>query len=280
MKRIYIGYDDRESHFYELCKFSILLHASEDVEIIPLKHKTLRDKGLFTRGWSIHGQTGQMVDEVDGRPFSTQFSHSRFLVPALEKDNWKNPVDRYAMFVDCDFIFSDDPIKAFEEAENEGKPVAVVKHDFTPQGDKKMDNVEQSRYEKKLWTSLMFFDVNSPWVHELTADVVNTEDGRWLHQFKWLESDDQIGSISEKWNFIPDHSEPRVPMEEVGAIHYTEGGPVLEGYEDCKHSELYYWVEKHYVKEWYLATHAAEIEQMRQQLMSDAVEEQSQIIGA
>ena len=257
-RRIYIGFDDRESHFYELCKFSILEHASEPVEIIPMKHKDLRERGLFTRGFYTDGRTGQMIDEVDKRPFSTQFSHSRFLVPALEEHNWANKENRFVMFVDCDFIFTGDVIQAFKEAEANDKALSVVKHDFKPTSAKKMDNVEQHAYNKKLWSALMFFDVTHPRNHSLSKEDVNCTDGRLLHQFFWLAEDD-IGSISEGWNFIPDHSETRVDVADIGAVHYTEGGPCLAGYEDCTLSEAYYWTEKLYYAKKYFETNQEEI---------------------
>jgi len=265
-KRIYIGYDDRESHFYELCKHSILEHASEPVDIIPLKHKDLRNRGLFTRGWTINGQNGQMSCNVDNRTFSVQFSHTRFLVPELDKILYpKDHDNRHVLFVDCDFIFTGDVILAFKEAEKQGKPVSVVKHNFVPTNTVKMDNIEQTRYEKKLWTAFMFFDVDAE--TDLTVDYVNHEDGRNLHQFKWLvNGDDDIGSISEGWNFIPDHSEERVAPADIGAVHYTEGGPCLEGYEDCTLAFVYYQAEKKYFALKYLETHQEEFHAARAQL--------------
>jgi len=266
-KRIYIGYDDRESHFYELCKFSILEHASEPIDIIPLKHKDLRSRGLFYRDWLIDNVKGQMIDLVDDRTFSTQFSHSRFLVPILDKILYPDDKDnRNVLFVDCDFIFTGDVVVAFNEAEEQNKPVSVVKHDFTPTNKIKMDNIEQAVYEKKLWSAFMFFNVDAD--TDLTVGYVNKADGRDLHQFDWLTHDDEIGSISEGWNFIPDHSEERVQPVDIGAVHFTEGGPCLEGYEECTLSFVYYRTEKEYFALKYFETHQHEINDARVKLAS------------
>lgn len=239
---IFIGFDEREADVYKLCEQSIrrTCQSSRPLNIVPLYHKQLRDDGLFDRPWRIQGQTGQYVDERDGRPFSTQFSHSRFLVPALAR---RMGMSGHAMFVDCDFIFKDDVESIFRQAEAQmDKSVCVVKHNYNPQSVVKMDNCVQVRHQYKLWSALMVFNLSDPYVGEMTPDMVNHKDGAFLHHFKWLPDDSHIGDIDERWNWIPDHSERHCSIEDVGAIHYTLGGPWFAHMRDCSYADIY-WEE-------------------------------------
>jgi len=232
---IFIGFDERQPEAFKVCQESILQHASIPVEIIPLNHKELRSQGYFNRPWKID-ESGHYYDIRDERPFSTQFSHSRFLVPLLSKNKSK-----YTIFVDSDFVFLSDVAKLISHCASgvEKYPVYVVKHNYTPGVPRKMDNCIQASYQKKLWTSLMVFDNSSVDLQRLTEFHVNNKDGRWLHMFEWLgqSPDELIGSIPEGWNFIPNHSEG---CGDVHAIHFTEGTPHMKGYENCKFSELYW----------------------------------------
>jgi hypothetical protein len=83
--KIYVGYDTREDIAWQVCRHSILRHASGPVEVYPLKQASLRELGLYTR---------------DQDKASTEFSITRFLVPYLgAHDGW-------TVFVDCDFLWS------------------------------------------------------------------------------------------------------------------------------------------------------------------------------
>ena len=79
--RIYIGYDSRERAAYEVCVQSLLDHSSMPLSIEPLDERRLRHAGLYRREWTY--EDGQYYDTRDGRPWSTEFAFSRFLVPAL-----------------------------------------------------------------------------------------------------------------------------------------------------------------------------------------------------
>ena len=82
---IYIGWDSREPIAADVCKHSILEHASIPVNIVYLKQEELRKQGIYFRD----------VDNLG----STEFTFTRFLVPYL------NNYDEFAVFVDCDFVF-------------------------------------------------------------------------------------------------------------------------------------------------------------------------------
>jgi hypothetical protein len=241
---IFIGYDDRESRAYEVCQYSLKEQSQAKLDIFPLNHKDLRDKGYFNREWKIDA-TGQYIDLKDGRPFSTQFSHTRFLVPEIARFKGRN--EGIVMFVDLDFVFLQDVTELFKEAERalRDKPVAVVKHDYTPLRAVKMDGMQQHPYKRKLWSSLMMFNLSHPDVKALTKDKVNELPGSYFHQFEWVTGGDaNIGSLNERWNFIPEHSELNVPLYDIGALHFTEGMPFMIGYENCAHSDIYYEMEE------------------------------------
>lgn len=237
---VYIGYDERQSEAFKACKQSIVEFASKPVIITPLAHQPLRDRGLFSRPWKIP-ENGEFTDLTDGRPFSTQFSHSRFLVPYLARH--QKIKTKYALFVDSDFVFLTDIYKILNSVKNKTYPVFCVKHNYQSDSDVKMDGRNQFNYNKKLWTSLMLFDVDNHQLDNLDPYVVNTMSGRDMHQFKWLGAfpENEIGTIPELWNFIPGHSEKNVGGDEgINAIHFTSGTPHMEGYENCDYSDFYW----------------------------------------
>lgn len=238
---VFIGYDERQPEAFKACQQSILETSSRPVAIFPIKHQSLRNAGLFNRPWKTT-ETGEFIDLIDGKPFSTQFSHSRFLVPYLARSESSY---EYSIFVDSDFVFLTDIHKLVDHVRSRNKnyPVHCVKHEYSPDSEVKMDNRNQFNYNKKLWTSLMVFEVNSKKLDPLDIYAVNTATGRDLHQFKWLGAfpENDIGNIPETWNFIPEHSEKNVGGDEpINAIHYTTGTPHMEGYENCDYAE-WYW---------------------------------------
>jgi lipopolysaccharide biosynthesis glycosyltransferase len=248
---VFIGYDEREKEAYEVCKYTIEKYASEPVRVLPLDHRVLRGLKMFNREWKIVGEDGTYLDKNDGRPFSTQFSHSRFVVP-----HYANYLgyEGMVMFVDPDFLFCDDVVQAFKEAKENHQLVSVVKHEFHSERDTKLDNRTQRNYKRKLWSSLMIFDMRyySIFAKKLPLEEVSTRSGQYLHGFKWLldsqkgkrideRIDEQIGSVSEAWNFIPGHSSERFEEDQIMAIHYTETSPWFHGQECCSFGD--WWLE-------------------------------------
>lgn len=214
MIKIFIGWDARETIAYDVCVQSILARTRSNPEIIPLKHRDLRKSGKFNRPWLIESDTGNYRDLVDNRPFSTEFSHTRFLVPDLcGHKGW-------ALFMDCDMIFQSD-IKKLWELREDKYAVQVVKHEHKPIDGIKMDGREQYSYYRKNWSSFILFNCGHPANRRLDADYVNNRPGKDLHSFSWLE-DFQIGSIPKTYNWISGFSPVEYPPD---VIHYTEGGP-------------------------------------------------------
>lgn len=227
---VFIGYDPREPKTYDVCEHSI--HArSSGVVTHKLDHHALRREGLFSRPWRISAE-GQYTDEIDGRPFSTTFAFTRFLVPTIAR---KINAGRHVLFVDSDFVFLRD-VNEIVEGLEEGKAVHVVKHDYRPIEIVKMDNKIQTKYQKKLWSALCLYDLDNPLTLDLTPDMVNHADGSYLHQFRWLPGDECIGALDPAWQYIPEFSKDPNPF----AVHYTLGTPEIPGYERCPMSEIWY----------------------------------------
>lgn len=246
---IYIGYDDRETEAYQVAKYSIEKYAKENhisganIIVHKLEHKPLRAAGLYSRPMLVEGDTGQYVDGVDNRPCSTQFTFTRFLVAELWRrldDPDKSPL---VMFADCDMMWTGDIRDMFNRIEldkvkSRGKaPVYCTQHDYKPQNSIKMDNVNQTGYNMKLWAAMFVLDMDHSDNELLTPNLVNSSIGRDLMNFCWVGNKHSIAPISERWHFIPEHSEGR--CDPTGMIHWTEGGPNLVGCRGGKYDKLW-----------------------------------------
>lgn len=165
---------------------------------------------------------------IDGRPFTTEFSHTRFLVPAL------NGYKGWALFMDSDMIFLSDIKKLFALCD-EKFAVMCVKHTHIPKdGSVKMDNREQLRYHRKNWSSFVMWNCGHPANASLTEERVNFMKGSDLHAFTWLP-DNLIGSLPYSYNFISGVS-PRVSGGMPDVIHFTEGGPWFDECQDVPYA--------------------------------------------
>ena len=75
---IYIGFDPKEEAAYEVLKWNLERIAKNPLNIFPLKKNILEKIGLYTREYTE--ENGQKIDKIDGKPFSSDFSFTRFLV--------------------------------------------------------------------------------------------------------------------------------------------------------------------------------------------------------
>lgn len=223
---VFIGWDNREKVAYEVLKHSIEKQTYSHPEIIPLYHKELRKQGYFKRPWAINALDGNFTDMVDQKPFSTEFSHTRFLVPALMR--YKG----WALFMDCDMIFKSDVKELFALCDDR-YAVMCVKHRQNVKEREKMDGSPQSSYYRKNWSSFVLWNCGHELNRQITPEVVNTATGGWLHAFSWLE-DRHIGTLPYEYNWIENCS-PVVEKPKV--IHYTLGGPWFSSYKDVMFSE-------------------------------------------
>ena len=95
---VYIGYDPREDVAYEVLKFTIERIAVDNVRVVPIRKDLVERMGIYTRKYDV--VDGQSIDRIDGKPFSSDFSFTRFLVPAL------NMYEGWALYMDCDMFTS------------------------------------------------------------------------------------------------------------------------------------------------------------------------------
>lgn len=220
MLRAFIGYDSNEPQAYQVCERSLLAHAKRPVLVEPLMREKLRTAGVYRRTHYVRGT--QYYDTVDDKPFSTEFSFSRFLVPALTQ--WRG----WALFCDNDFLWRA-PVDDLFALIDPKYAVMVVKHQYMPAESTKLrKRVIQSPYPRKNWSSLMLWNCAHPSTQTLTPYEVTMRPGSWLHQFQWLR-DSEIGELPKEWNWLEGvHASP-----DPKAVHYTRGCPDVPGFENA-----------------------------------------------
>lgn len=213
---IYIGYDRREDIAYRICRHSLEKRASVPLDIRPLVQDELRAKGLYTRD----------IDPLA----STDFTYTRFFVPYL------TGYEGWAMFCDCDLLWLGD-IADLLALTDDRYAAMCVHHDHQPTERYKMDGRKQTLYPRKNWSSMILYNCGHPANRALTPDLANSETGRYLHRFAWLD-DALIGEVPltwnwlEGWNDMPDDGPP-------GAVHFTRGGPWFDEWQDVDYGELW-----------------------------------------
>lgn len=237
---IYIGWDSREADVSDVCAHSIRRRTQADVKFHYLRHRQLRKMGYFRRPWLVRNDDGENIDLVDNKPFSTEFSHTRFLVPSLMGFKGR------ALFLDADMLCLSDINKLFQMGQDQ-YAVQCVKHQHHPVANvQKMDGRLQLQYYRKNWSSFVLWNCAHEANRGLTPDKINTLAGGDLHAFKWLKDDD-IGALPTTYNFISGVS-PHIPFDGKkeklpDVIHYTEGGPWFDGCKDVPFSDL--WEREH-----------------------------------
>ena len=213
--QIYIGYDPKEAVAYHTLAHSIQRHSSIPVTIAPLMQSQL--KGLYTRS--------------RGPTESTEFSLTRFLVPALSQFRG------WSLFMDCDMLCRSDIAELAALAERSAdKAVLVCKHDYTPGPAPKFLNQVQTIYPRKNWSSVMFF--NNARCTALNADYVNRATGLELQRFNWMD-DALIGELPLEWNWLVGEYQHN---PDARIVHYTIGGPYFDEYRSCDYAEE--WLEE------------------------------------
>ena len=219
---IFIGYDYRERAATNVLIDSLYQNSSAPLSITPLVNSQLIKKKYYFRN-------------RDPKQ-STDFSFTRFLVPFLMDFNG------WAIFMDCDMLCRNDITKLWNQRDD-SKALMCVKHDHIPLENKKFLGEEQTKYQKKNWSSLMMFNCSR--CKNLTVDYVNKATGLQLHQFHWLENDSEIGNIEEGlWNYLVDVQEPinfSGKEEDPSLLHWTLGGPWFKGFETASGSFAVEW---------------------------------------
>ncbi|MCO6177958.1 glycosyltransferase [Ciceribacter sp. RN22] len=210
--RIYIGFDSNEVAAYHVLAQSIIQHSTIPVVFSPI----------------VLGHLGGLFERERNSLQSTEFSFSRFMVPYL------SDYEGWSMFIDCDMLARAD-IAELWALRDDRYAVMCVKHDYQPKIDTKFLGQTQTKYEKKNWSSVILF--NNAKCRALTPDYVNSATGLQLHQFKWLESDDQIGDLPVTWNYLVNEYEYR---PDAKIVHFTDGGPYFDEYRNCDYAEEWF----------------------------------------
>lgn len=211
--QIFIGYDKREARAFEVCKYSI--DQRSEIKTNKLFSKDIE---TYSRDW--------------GEPQSTDFTFTRFWVPFLS--DFKG----WSFFVDCDFLFLEDPLKILDSIDAD-KAVYVVQHPgYIPNSQIKMDGIAQHRAYRKNWASFILFNNEHPKNQRLVPEFLNNHrPGLDFHQLRWLDDED-IGALPLEWNCLDDY----YLLENPKAIHYTDGGPWFDNYENTTYSQL--WLDE------------------------------------
>lgn len=232
--KVFIGYDHREHAAAEVAAKSLRKVTNGEIAPIFLKTHRLREMGLLTRPVD---DRGQRYDIVSNAPAATEFAVSRFLTPLLAQEG-------FALFVDCDVVFHEDPRSMLREVHAE-HAVSVVKHtNEGASGGTKMDGQAQTKYPRKNWSSVMLVNCDHPANSRLSLRDVNERPGRDLHAFYWLH-DLEIGSLHPRWNWLVNVNEHR-PLNlpggpHDGIAHFTLGGPWLPNWVPTPHDDI--WLE-------------------------------------
>lgn len=222
--RVFVGYDEREDLAYRVCKRSIEYHCPT-AQVLPIKEKVMRRMRLYNRPFRIP-ETGFRWDTIDGKPYSTEFTYTRFLTPFLSL------FEGWSLFVDCDFMFRADVGELFDLA-NDKYALMCVKHDHKPTEKKKMDGCWQMTYPRKNWSSCMLFNNAHLAIQNLNFPTINGAQGSYMHQMQWCE-DTEIGALPIGWNWLEGYSDPEIdPM----AVHYTRGGPWFPEYANTAYAD-------------------------------------------
>lgn len=209
---IFIGYDEAHPDVYNVCRESILRSSERyDLEIRPINYNTVSE---YCR----------VKDETE----STQFSFARFWTP------YESSHEGVSIFVDSDFVFLDS-IDELIDLYDDRYAVMCCKHeDYKPKAKVKMGSKLQTQYPRKNWSSLIIFNNSHPANNVLQPLLLNSATGAYLHRFEWLK-DSEIGALPVEWNWLVDYYVQSADFE-PRALHYTDGGPWLSGYEECSHS--------------------------------------------
>ena len=212
MIRIFIGYDEGEKIAFHVLAESIRKQSSEPISITPIDLNTLRNHFIRDK------QSNQ----------STEFAFSRFMVPYLSN------YEGWSIFMDCDMLLRTD-INELWKLRDEDYAVMCVKHDYEPKQDVKFRGAKNEKFPKKNWSSLML--MNNAKCKLLTPEYVRTASGLELHQFKWLESERDIGAIPKTWNWLVGEYEYN-PL--ANNVHFTLGGPYFYDYVNCDYSKEWF----------------------------------------
>ncbi len=226
----FLGFEPREADAYAVARQTIKYH-NKHMPVQGLVLSDLKERGLYYR--ETERRLGLLWDKISDAPMSTEFAISRFLVPAIVKQQFKYyQFKGWALFADCDVLVRAN-LTDLKALLDNTKAVFCVKHNHTPTYSEKMDGQIQTSYARKNWSSVMVFNVDHPSNDALTVEMVNTLPGRDLHRFCWLE-DDEIGELPPEWNFLVGHTDTNIDPK---IVHFTDGTPGMHGFRNVQFAD-------------------------------------------
>ena len=198
--RVYVGWDCYDPRALDVCLFSIQRHASDLVEIVSLKPKTVT---------ALCGP--------DPDPGGEKQAVARYLVPSL------NDFDGWAAFVSSDVLFQADIYELWRHRDPRfavmGVPAAASD---APAG--------------VLRTSLLLWNCGHPANRALTPKAVAGDDAESLAQFGWLQRN-MIGALPSAWCWREGLSDPdQLPK----AIDFAPRKPWIGEVDLCQYADRWH----------------------------------------
>ena len=205
--RIYTGFDQREAIGWHVFLQSVIERTDSPVDIVPLTERLGRKLGISTDG-------------------TNAFSKIRFAVPYL------CGFRGYALWCDAaDMLALTDIAELWGMKPGHGEAVRVVKHDYQPKSKVKYVGTDleapNEPYERKNWSSLIYWDCNHFAHRKLEPEFIATQPGSYLHRFSWLK-DEQIGELPEEWNWLDEYGDGPAKV-----MHHTTGIPGFTHYAEA-----------------------------------------------
>lgn len=202
MWRVFIGWDPAQQEAAEVCKYTLLKHSTIPLQVGFLRLKDFVEQKLI---WS------------EDKEATTETTLTRFLVPHLSQ------YQGWSLYVDPDYVFLGDVRELFQSMEAR-YACSVVKLQYKPKQDTRLDGRTQATYPRKCWSSLILFNNAHGKCQGLTPEFINQSKPNFLHRFDWLAGN-EISGINPEWQVIPGHAEANLKAADIRALHFTEGGP-------------------------------------------------------
>ena len=214
MWRVFIGWDPAQQEAAEVCKYTLMKHSTIPLQVGFIRLKDMLEQKLI---WSEDTEA------------TTETTLTRFLVPHLSQ------YQGWSLYVDPDFVFLGDVREIFQSMEAR-YACSVVKLQYKPTQDTRLDGRPQAHYPRKCWSSMILYNCSHGKCKSLTPEFINQSKPNFLHRFDWLAGN-EISGMNPEWQVIPGHADSALKDKDIRALHFTEGGP---WHPDCR-SIKYGW---------------------------------------
>ena len=170
--KIFVGWDCGDERAFDVCLYAIQSRASDLVEIVPLKPKSL--------------------PAVNGGAMSGNCATARFHIPSfMGFAGW-------ALFVSNDMLVQTDIYDLWQMRDDR---YAVMSVDHNGAASTRRTDADVS------WSSLVLWNCGHVANRALDPARLRDADPHWLAGFGWLD-ESQIGRLPEEWNWREGWSDP------------------------------------------------------------------------